>query len=135
MALSTSGSKGAESAVRSGARPLATPPTPGAVLRELLRADKRVTQERLARSMGVSRVTVNQLVNGRCAVTAEMALRLAQALRTSPDLWLNLQRGVDLAEARGKLRSQLTTIRPVRGPVSERSLFVRLKWKRGADGT
>lgn len=81
-----------------------SPPHPGDVLRRLL-ADRRITQDRLAEAMRVSRYSVNQLINGRRAVTAEMALRLAKALSTSPEFWLNLQRGVDLHDARRRIGS------------------------------
>ena len=74
-------------------------PTPGEVLKEHIVDARKITQEALAEAMGVSRLTINQLINGKRSVTAEMALRLARVLDTTPDFWLNLQRRVDLAEA------------------------------------
>jgi addiction module HigA family antidote len=44
-------------------------------------------------------------VNGRSAVTAEMAVRLAAALDTTPQFWLNAQQAVDLYEARGRVKA------------------------------
>jgi len=96
------------------------------VLREFLLVDDRITQETLAQSMRVSRVTINQLINGRRAVTAEMALRLAKALRTTPELWLNLQRQVDLTVARRQLARELRSIKPIRDPLTKKELFYDL---------
>jgi addiction module HigA family antidote len=57
--------------------------------------------------MCVSRLSVNQLVNDKRAVTAEMALRLAKVLGTAPEFWLNLQRAVDLHKAKSALAGKL----------------------------
>ena len=59
-----------------------------------------ISQVALAKALGVSRFTVNQVLGGRRAVSAEMALRLGHGLDTSPELWLKLQAQVDLFEAR-----------------------------------
>jgi addiction module HigA family antidote len=72
-----------------------------------------VTQEQLAQSMGVSRYSVNQLVNHKRSITAEMALRIGRVTNTSPEFWLNLQRKVDLFVAREKLGSSLEEIDPL----------------------
>jgi len=97
------------------------------VLREFLLSDERVSQEALAQSLGVSRVTVNQLINGRQAVTAEMALRLAKALSTTPELWLNLQRDVDLDVASRELEHELRLVKTLRKPLKARELFYELE--------
>jgi addiction module HigA family antidote len=99
------------------------PTTPGEVLRQRILAEGGITQDQLAEAMRVSRYSVNQLVNNRRAVTAEMALRLSRATSTSPDLWLNLQRDVDLYEARVRLGKSLAAVRVVRRPVADDVLF------------
>ena len=38
--------------------------------------------------LGVSRVTLSRLINGKASVSADMALRLAETFSTTPDLWL-----------------------------------------------
>ena len=43
--------------------------------------------------------TINRLVNGRTSVSAEMAIKLGAAFRTSPEFWLNAQKAVDLYHA------------------------------------
>ena len=74
--------------------------SPGSVLREEMEKRLGISQERLAKALGVSRLTINEIVNEKRAVTAEMALKLAKALGTDPEFWLTLQQGVDLARAR-----------------------------------
>jgi len=53
----------------------------------------------VALRLGVSRKTLSKLINERGAVTPEMALRLARAFDTTPQLWLNLQQAYDLWRA------------------------------------
>jgi addiction module HigA family antidote len=91
------------------------PISPGEVLRDDILAGSGITQDALANAMGVSRFSVNQIVNDRRAVTADMALRLSRVLRTTPDFWLNLQRDVDLYRARrraGDAINHLPILRP-----------------------
>jgi len=76
--------------------------SPGSVLREEIEKRLGISQERLARAIGVSRLTINEIVNEKRTVTAEMALKLAKALGTDPEFWLTLQQGLDLARAREK---------------------------------
>jgi addiction module HigA family antidote len=72
------------------------PAHPGEILREHIGA---MPVTRLASHLGVSRVTLSRLLNGTSGVSAEMALRLSEALGTSPELWLNLQTQFDLWQA------------------------------------
>jgi addiction module HigA family antidote len=74
--------------------------SPGHVLREQIEKHLGISQDRLAKALGVSRLTVNEIVNEKRNVTAEMALKLAKALGTDPEFWLTLQQGFDLARAR-----------------------------------
>lgn len=53
----------------------------------------------LSSRLGISRKTLSAIVNERAGVTPDMALRLSRAFNTSPELWLNLQRGYDLWSA------------------------------------
>jgi addiction module HigA family antidote len=102
----------------------APPITPGEVLRRRVLAKLGITQDELADAMQVSRFSVNQIVNGRRSVTAEMALRIAHVTSTTPDFWLNLQREVDLYQARLKAAETLPQLRVLRSPKSEQELFV-----------
>ena len=75
------------------------PTTPGEILREEFLNPLRMTQKQLADHLGCDVKVVNRIVNGRAAVSTEMALRLGAAFRTSPDFWLNAQKAVDLYRA------------------------------------
>ena len=79
------------------------PTHPGEVLRAEFLEPKEITQARLAREMGVSVQTVNLLVKGKRAVTAETALALARIFKTTPQFWMNLQTNYDLARAQRQL--------------------------------
>lgn len=74
------------------------PPHPGEVLREYLPAEMSVTE--VALRLGVSRQAFSKLLNGKAGVSAEMACRLAAALRTSAEFWMNLQQSFDLWQVR-----------------------------------
>jgi addiction module HigA family antidote len=69
------------------------PAHPGEILREHI-GTMPVTK--FAEHLGVSRVTLSRLLNGTSGVSAEMALKLSEALGTTPELWLNLQIQYDL---------------------------------------
>jgi addiction module HigA family antidote len=62
-----------------------------------------MSQVALAAKMGVPIQRVNTLINGKRDVTAETAVLLARALKTSPELWMNLQTTLDLFKAEHKL--------------------------------
>ena len=47
---------------------------------------------------------INRIVNGRSSIGAELAMRLAGALDTSPEFWLNAQQAVDVHAARHRLK-------------------------------
>jgi addiction module HigA family antidote len=75
-----------------------------------------LTQGALAEAMGVQRKHVNELCNGRRAVTAPTALILARVFSNSPEFWLNVQRRTDLWEAMHspRERERIRRARPIR---------------------
>jgi antitoxin HigA-1 len=77
-----------------------TPAHPGEILFELYMKPLGVTISQTAKAMKVTRKHVSTIVNGRAAITPDMAMRLAAAFRTDPDLWLILQTLYDLAQVR-----------------------------------
>lgn len=83
------------------------PAHPGEVLREYM-GDLSVT--RLADHLGVTRATLSRLLNGSAGVSAEMALRLSEAFRTSPDFWLNMQSQYELWKASRAKRKQVAPL-------------------------
>lgn len=75
------------------------PTTPGEILREEFLLPLAMTQKQLADHLDCDVKVVNRIVNGRAAVSTEIALKLGAAFRTSPDFWLNAQKAVDLFRA------------------------------------
>jgi antitoxin HigA-1 len=92
------------------------PTSPSDVLRSEILEANDLTQDELADAMGVSRYSVNQLVNGKRNVTAEMAIRLGRATSTSPRMWLELQQAVELYDAWQKLECESEKIKVVLSP-------------------
>jgi addiction module HigA family antidote len=76
------------------------PTHPGAVLREDVLPALGITQGRMAELLGVSRVTLTQLLHEHRALSGDMALRLEKLLGTSAESWLNMQQAVELWTAR-----------------------------------
>ena len=76
---------------------------PGEILSGLYLEPLGLSAGALAKRMDVPRTRIERLVKGETGVTPDTALRLARVLRTTPDLWLNLQRAWDLAEAQKAL--------------------------------
>ena len=64
-----------------------------------------LTQVDLAECMNVAVQRVNTIVNGKRNVTAETAILLSRALKTTPEFWLNLQNASDLYYAAKRLAS------------------------------
>ncbi len=88
------------------------PPThPGVMLREEYMPDYGLTVGTLARALGVSRQTINELLRERRALSPSMALRLSRLFGNSPEFWLNAQRAVDLWQAGKELNRELEQIR------------------------
>ena len=90
------------------------PTHPGEVLREDFMPDYDLTVSGLAEALGVSRQTVNELVRERRSLSPEMALRLSGLFGNSPEFWLNLQRAVDLWDAKAALKDDMRRIKQLR---------------------
>lgn len=89
------------------------PTHPGEMLREDFLPEYSLTVSGLARALGVSRQSVNELLRERRAVSPEMALRLSRLFGNSPEFWLDAQRAVDLWDAALTLRSRVARIKPL----------------------
>jgi addiction module HigA family antidote len=76
------------------------PTHPGAILREDVLPGLDMTQGKMSELLGVSRLTVSQLLHEHRAVSPDMAMRLEKLLGTSAESWLRMQEAVDLWEAR-----------------------------------
>lgn len=89
------------------------PMHPGEVLREEFLIPLDMSPGALARACDVPRTRIERLANEQTPVTADTALRLAKALGTSPELWLNLQADYDLQVTRAKIERDLKSIESV----------------------
>lgn len=76
------------------------PTHPGAVLREDVLPGLAITQGNLAELLGVSRLTISQLLHEHRALSPDMAMRLERLTGTSAESWLRMQEAVDLWQAR-----------------------------------
>ena len=83
---------------------------PGEHLAEIIE-ELGITQYRLAKTIGVPQIRINDIVHCRRSITADTALRIGRALGMTPDYWLNLQRMYDLDIARAK--TDLSAIKPL----------------------
>ena len=93
--------------------PVQNPPHPGRIVRQDCIEALALSIGEAAEALGVSRQTLDRLVNERGGVSPEMALRLAEAFGSTPEMWMRLQATHDLAEARRHIADQLATIRRV----------------------
>jgi antitoxin HigA-1 len=92
---------------------LRRPTHPGEMLREDFLPDYGLTVVGLAKALGVSRQTVNELLRERRAVSPEMALRLSRLFGNSAEFWLNVQRAVDLWDANQAISEDVRHIMPL----------------------
>lgn len=72
------------------------PGHPGIHLKTFYLDEYNVTIKDFAEMIGVSRKAISAIVNERKSVTPEMAIRFSMALKTTAELWLNLQKNYDL---------------------------------------
>ena len=86
---------------------------PGEILFEEFLKPMDISQNRLARAMGVPPRRINEIVHGKRTITADTAIRLALALGTSEQFWMGLQADFDLEEARLSANKELDKIENV----------------------
>ena len=97
------------------------PTHPGAILRSMLEELAAEgngqfvvpTQKELAKRLGVSQRAITDLIHERRAMTADMAIRLSRVFKTTPDIWMNLQKAVDLWDAAQANKNQYAKLRPI----------------------
>ena len=75
------------------------PRHPGALIKRQYLEPLEMTNTQLGEILGVSRKTVSEIVNEQASISPVMALRLAKAFQTTPELWLNLQQKYNLWNA------------------------------------
>src|SRR3954470_14757743 len=80
--------------------PMKNPPHPGQSVRYDCIEPLGLTITEAADALGVTRQTLNNLVNGKSGISADMAIRLDKAFGGAAETWLRLQMAYDLAQAR-----------------------------------
>jgi antitoxin HigA-1 len=78
------------------------PMHPGTVLNEIYMKESGLNQSQLAVKCGCSARKINEIVNGKRAISPEFALILERVLGTSAEMWVRIQAEYDLALARIK---------------------------------
>lgn len=113
------------------------PEHPGVILRELYVEPLELNNQQVAENLGVTRVTVNKILNGKQSITAEMAIRLSKAFKTSPELWMNLQQGFDLWMVYASQKTKFDKIESVYDKINKSQgveKFLDKRKKRSATG-
>ena len=81
---------------------------PGEVLQKEFLTPLEISQNKIARDIGVPPRRINEIVHGKRAVTADTALRISRYFGTSEGFWMGLQADFELEEARNRLGKRLT---------------------------
>jgi addiction module HigA family antidote len=100
--------------------PMKNPPHPGQSVRYDCIEPLGLTITEAAEALGVRRQTLNNLVNSKSGISAEMAIRLAKAFGGDAETWLRLQTAYDLAQARqheGEIKVKPVSRRKLQEPL------------------
>lgn len=100
------------------------PPTPGDVIQVLILEPYRMTVKQLARRLKCAEWIVQGVVDDDVQVLADFALRLSVLTGTSPNIWLDMQRDVNLYDDRKSLGRRLSSIEPFPSPLRLRKLVM-----------
>ena len=100
-------------AITNTGRRIIRPTHPGEMLREDFMIDYGLTVANLAKALGISRQSVNEVLREKRSITPAMALKLSKLFGNSAEFWLNAQRAVDLWEANRRYQEQIRRIKPI----------------------
>jgi len=79
--------------------PMKNPPHPGRSIRNACLEPLGLSVTEGAKILGVTRQALNNVINGKSGISAEMAIRLTKAFGSTADTWLRMQTAYDLAQA------------------------------------
>ena len=91
-----------------------SPPHPGEVLRDGVFTATGITVTGFAQRIGVTRVALSRVLNGKSGISADMAVRLAAALGGSAESWLHMQADYELWQAEKALKREVAKIEPLK---------------------
>ena len=89
------------------------PPHPGVIVKKALIDGANLNITEAAEVLGIGRVSLSKIINGRSGISPEMAVRLSIALNTSSKMWLSMQDAYDLWQVekyKSKLEKQVSPI-------------------------
>ena len=88
--------------------PMNNPPHPGGLIRDSL-DDLHLSVADGSVALGVTRQQLYNVLNGKSAITPEMAVRLEKAFGGPAEMWLRMQAAYDLAQVRSRMRATVVT--------------------------
>jgi addiction module HigA family antidote len=89
-----------------------TPSSPGEILLEEFLEPLHISQNQLARDLGIPPSPVNDIIKGRRSISADTAIRLGLFFDMSPEFWLSAQINYDLRSVKKNLRMIKTEVHP-----------------------
>ena len=89
--------------------PMANPPHPGEMVKYECLEPLGLSIKEAAKGLCVSPQSLSNLMRGKTSITADMAIRLAEAFGSTPEMWLRLQSSYDLWQARHKMERPRVT--------------------------
>ena len=84
---------------------------PGIILKEDVIEANQITIGRAAGLLGISRLTLSKIANGKASITPNIALRIEKVFGGNADFWLRMQRGYDLIEEKQKFENNPPKLR------------------------
>ena len=75
------------------------PPHPGKIVKKMLIDGAGLSVTEAAKQLDIGRVTLSKLINCKSGISPEMSVRLSMALKTSSEMWANMQSMYDLWQA------------------------------------
>jgi len=83
---------------------------PGTILKDMYLSPLGLTVTDAARSLGVTRKALSELINCKSGISTMMALRLSKAFDTTPEYWLNMQQNFDLWQVQKRAKLNLVEV-------------------------
>ena len=98
---------------------------PGEILTEEFLKPMSLSQSEFARRTGIPQTVVNEICRGKRGISPRMALIVATDLKTSPELWMNMQMAFDLWQAWVKLSGYKQALPYNRTPLIARTKMLK----------
>ena len=90
--------------------PMKKPPHPGRIVKDDCLPEMKLGVGAAATALGVSRQTLDKIINGRGGITPDMAIRFEKLFGSSAEAWLRMQLAYDLAQARRREKEIVATM-------------------------